>query len=202
MTGVKHIGIGGVRFDHIVALVTDLRGEMDRWTRAGFTVVYGGVHAGGESENALIALHHGDYLELLAPRGGAEGAAGSAISQRFAEHLRGEESLTGYEREVVTPRDERVPSSSGAVATLRRLRIAVEDLTVVAAAYEALTGPAVRSGSEVAVFRIGGVSVEICRTCEGGLGPGPVSAGFEVASNVDAEHLPSWFEVLEPGGPA
>ena len=88
------IGATDLRFDHLVVLVDDLRVEMERWSQAGFPVGYGGVHAGGVTENALIPLRGDGYLELLAStKPGRRRAAlfgkggGSAIARRFQTHL-------------------------------------------------------------------------------------------------------------------
>jgi catechol 2,3-dioxygenase-like lactoylglutathione lyase family enzyme len=51
--------------DHVVNVVTDLDSTVDRYTKAGFTVVRGGKHAGVPVENALIGLPDGSYIELF-----------------------------------------------------------------------------------------------------------------------------------------
>jgi hypothetical protein len=56
---LKHI-------DHIVIVVRDLETAMNGAREAGFTVLPGGTHAGGETHNALVAFADGTYLELLA----------------------------------------------------------------------------------------------------------------------------------------
>jgi len=53
------------RFDHAVILVTDLERAMSDYASLGFTVVPGGVHAGGGTRNALIVFEDGTYIELL-----------------------------------------------------------------------------------------------------------------------------------------
>ena len=52
--------------DHIVILVRDLDQASAGYTAAGFTVVPGGVHAGGVTHNALVGFADGTYLELIA----------------------------------------------------------------------------------------------------------------------------------------
>jgi hypothetical protein len=52
--------------DHVIVLVDDLRTVMQRYTALGFHVEIGGQHPGWGTENALITLADGDYLELLA----------------------------------------------------------------------------------------------------------------------------------------
>lgn len=64
--------------DHVVLLVQDLAQAAFDLGGLGFTVVYGGEHASGETHNALVAFEDGSYLELLAWRslpGELEGAA-------------------------------------------------------------------------------------------------------------------------------
>ncbi|MDQ5825154.1 MAG: VOC family protein [Chloroflexota bacterium] len=51
--------------DHIVILVDDLDLASRDYTDLGFSVVVGGKHADGISQNALIAFEDGSYLELL-----------------------------------------------------------------------------------------------------------------------------------------
>lgn len=53
-------------FDHAVIFVEDLRRASADYTALGFTVIPGGVHAGGLTHNALIPFADGQYLELLA----------------------------------------------------------------------------------------------------------------------------------------
>ncbi len=52
--------------DHVVKVVLDLDAVIAEHRRDGFTVTPGGVHAGGESHNALIGFQDGSYLELIA----------------------------------------------------------------------------------------------------------------------------------------
>ena len=55
-----------MRLDHVVILVPDLHKAMNDYTDLGFTVLPGGAHADGLTENALIAFADGSYLELIA----------------------------------------------------------------------------------------------------------------------------------------
>lgn len=57
----------GLRFDHAVILVLDLRAAMADYRSLGFNPFFGGEHADGKTHNALIVFHDGSYLELLAP---------------------------------------------------------------------------------------------------------------------------------------
>ena len=53
-------------FDHFVVVVDDLPAAVAHMTALGFTVAAGGHHAGKGTENALVAMADGTYLELLA----------------------------------------------------------------------------------------------------------------------------------------
>jgi catechol 2,3-dioxygenase-like lactoylglutathione lyase family enzyme len=57
-----------IRFDHALIFVTDLRQAVRDYTGLGFTVVAGGAHEGGPTENALVPFADGSYLELIAFR--------------------------------------------------------------------------------------------------------------------------------------
>ncbi len=54
--------------DHVVILVDGLESAMRRFEALGFEVVQGGAHPAWGTENALIPLADGSYLELLAAR--------------------------------------------------------------------------------------------------------------------------------------
>lgn len=66
-----------MRFDHIIIAVSDLEQAQHDFRKLGFTVFYGGRHAGGETENALITMVDGGYLELIAPTDPANPPASS-----------------------------------------------------------------------------------------------------------------------------
>ena len=51
--------------DHLVVAVTDLDGAVKTYGDLGFTVVPGGRHTGGATENALIGFRDTSYLELV-----------------------------------------------------------------------------------------------------------------------------------------
>jgi catechol 2,3-dioxygenase-like lactoylglutathione lyase family enzyme len=59
---------GMVRFDHALIFVEDLRAAVRSYSALGFSVVSGGAHDGDPTENALIPLGDGSYLELIAFR--------------------------------------------------------------------------------------------------------------------------------------
>ena len=59
---------GMVRFDHALIFVEDLRAAVRSYSELGFSVVSGGAHDGDPTENALIPLADGSYLELIAFR--------------------------------------------------------------------------------------------------------------------------------------
>src|SRR4029450_701815 len=63
------------RIDHVMICVPDLQQGIDTYTRLGFTVSPGGVHASQGTHNA-IAFHEEDYLELLSVRDRDEYLAG------------------------------------------------------------------------------------------------------------------------------
>jgi catechol 2,3-dioxygenase-like lactoylglutathione lyase family enzyme len=56
-----------MRFDHAIIAVFDLEAATAHFNELGFTVVYGGEHAGGLTHNALITFADGTYLEIMAP---------------------------------------------------------------------------------------------------------------------------------------
>jgi catechol 2,3-dioxygenase-like lactoylglutathione lyase family enzyme len=56
-----------MRFDHAIIAALDLEAATADFEELGFTVVYGGEHAGGLTHNALITFADGTYLEVMAP---------------------------------------------------------------------------------------------------------------------------------------
>jgi Glyoxalase-like domain len=76
------------QFDHLVVAVRSLPegiAEFERLT--GIKAGVGGRHPGRGTENALVSLGDGRYLEILAPQAGARLAA-SDEGMRALEHLR------------------------------------------------------------------------------------------------------------------
>lgn len=57
-----------VGFDHVVILAGALTEAMHQYESLGFVVEHGGIHSAWGTENALIPLTGGAYLELLAVR--------------------------------------------------------------------------------------------------------------------------------------
>lgn len=52
--------------DHIVLLVpNETLANLPAWITDAFTVLDGGAHAGGETENKLIVFQDGSYIELI-----------------------------------------------------------------------------------------------------------------------------------------
>ncbi|KAI0081413.1 hypothetical protein K474DRAFT_1656547 [Panus rudis PR-1116 ss-1] len=53
--------------DHIVYLAAPekLQDTIEEWRKQGYTVIPGGTHADGLTENALVALKDGIYIELI-----------------------------------------------------------------------------------------------------------------------------------------
>ncbi|MEA2574794.1 MAG: hypothetical protein QOH93_2092 [Chloroflexia bacterium] len=82
--------------DHIVSLVDDLDLASRDYTDLGFSVVVGGQHADGLTQNALIAFEDGSYLELL-----------NFLSPPPQEHLfaRGAQSAEGIISYALLPDD-------------------------------------------------------------------------------------------------
>jgi len=56
-----------LRFDHALVAVFDLAAARSEFEALGFTVISGGQHSGGLTENALVTFADGNYLELIAP---------------------------------------------------------------------------------------------------------------------------------------
>lgn len=76
---------GGV--DHVIIAIDSLeRGIAQLREKTGVTPVFGGTHPGRGTQNALISLGPGVYLELLAPN--PADSAGPTVVRNFA-HMRG-----------------------------------------------------------------------------------------------------------------
>jgi hypothetical protein len=56
-----------MRLDHVIVAVANLEQAMADYRSLGFSVFFGGQHAGGVTHNALICLADGSYIELIAP---------------------------------------------------------------------------------------------------------------------------------------
>jgi catechol 2,3-dioxygenase-like lactoylglutathione lyase family enzyme len=82
--------------DHIVILVDDLDRASHDYTALGFSVVVGGKHADGLTQNSLVAFEDGSYLELL-----------NFLSPPPDEHLfaRGPQSAEGIIAYALLPDD-------------------------------------------------------------------------------------------------
>jgi hypothetical protein len=81
-----------LRLDHIVISVTNLHTAMRDFLEADFRLQYGGKHADGITENALILFADGSYIELIALTEGH-----SRAESNFKPLLREKgEGFTGY----------------------------------------------------------------------------------------------------------
>lgn len=77
------IGTTGFAVDHIIVAIDTLeRGIAMLRDATGLTPVFGGVHPGRGTQNALLSLGSGSYLELLAPN--PSDAAGPQMVAGFA----------------------------------------------------------------------------------------------------------------------
>ena len=72
LPGQQRPGPARATLDHLILGINSLeRGMLAFTSRTGVTARRGGEHPGGGTENALVSLGEGAYLELLAPRPGA-----------------------------------------------------------------------------------------------------------------------------------
>jgi hypothetical protein len=58
--------MNSLTLDHIILVVSDLQVASRQFSQLGFSVIAGGVHSGGLTQNALVPFPDGTYLELLA----------------------------------------------------------------------------------------------------------------------------------------
>ena len=72
-----------VQIDHVVIAGSDLAQLCNAFTSIGLTPDEGGVHADGQTHNALIGFADGSYLELIAPTPG-----NTAANHPWAEFMR------------------------------------------------------------------------------------------------------------------
>jgi hypothetical protein len=73
--------------DHIILGIAQLdRGIRELVTMTGMTPEYGGQHPGRGTQNALLTLGHGTYIEILAPAPGADSAGPASFLFRL-DHL-------------------------------------------------------------------------------------------------------------------
>jgi len=80
-----------IRLDHVVVVVTSLADATHEFADAGFTVTPGGRHDAIPTENALVCLADGSYLELLAARepGTRDELRALRASAAWERHLKG-----------------------------------------------------------------------------------------------------------------
>jgi len=86
--------------DHAVLFVENLDVATEEFTELGFQVTPGGTHAGGLTENALILLADGTYLELLGFTVPLESLTGvkqrTALDRRFVPRGRAGQGLRDF----------------------------------------------------------------------------------------------------------
>src|SRR5215213_11419225 len=82
-----------LKLDHVIIAVPDLDAASADYRALGFTVNYGGKHASGATQNALICFSDGTYIELLAP---VEGASLSNATSLTGQMMLKGEGLVGY----------------------------------------------------------------------------------------------------------
>ena len=58
----------GMQLDHIILAIDDLEtGVREFEEKTGIRAIYGGVHPDNNTQNAIISLEDGVYIEILAP---------------------------------------------------------------------------------------------------------------------------------------
>jgi Glyoxalase-like domain len=76
----------GVDIDHVILGINDLeRGVREFESRTGVTPKRGGEHPGRGTQNALVALGRGHYLEILAPAASSQPVAPREAAVNHAE---------------------------------------------------------------------------------------------------------------------
>src|SRR4051812_19739391 len=112
--GVSAMSTAQVRaqFDHLVVAIRSLPEGMAEFERTtGVKPVVGGTHPGRGTENALVSLGGGKYLEIIAPQQGA------ALSPR-------DEGVRKLDRLQIIGWAVSVPDIDAAVATLKAAGVA------------------------------------------------------------------------------
>lgn len=62
-----------LQIDHIILAIEDLDRGMQQFEEiTGIRPVYGGEHPNGDTQNAIVAIQDGMYLEILAPKSGLD----------------------------------------------------------------------------------------------------------------------------------
>ena len=82
------LGFSQLRIDHVSIAGGNLDHMRERLGRAGLQAEYGGRHANGTTEMALVSFPDGSYLELIAPVKGADTT--SLAAHPWARLLQGE----------------------------------------------------------------------------------------------------------------
>lgn len=112
--------IRDVDIDHVILATPDLSRGIEEFARlTGVTPLRGGQHPGRGTENALVSLGAGHYLELLAPIGGrTDSSALHLTPMGWALHTRALPSLialvraAGFELAGPMPGSRRTPDST------------------------------------------------------------------------------------------
>lgn len=74
----------GLSLDHVLIAVNDLDAAITNYQALGFNAFFGGKHAHGLTQNALVVFGDGVYLELIAPTGlTTEDPDGKNLLKRF-----------------------------------------------------------------------------------------------------------------------
>lgn len=80
------------QLDHIVISVQNLPAATANFRELGFTVLPGGQHSSGTTENAIIAFADGTYIELITPTGNPPSGKGMDFSLLVNPH----DGFTGF----------------------------------------------------------------------------------------------------------